>query len=536
VRLTRIAAATGGVLIASALVLSGCAADNGGDNGGGSSTAIITVQSNEPENPLVPANTNEVGGGLALQNLFAGLVYYKADGSMDLDVAESIESEDNQTWTIKVKDGKKFTDGTAVNAESFVKAWQYGASNAEFLNQWWFANIEGYSAEGGEDTLALEVVDDLTFTVKLVAPQSDFPLSLGYTVYFPLPEAFYEDEAALGEAPIGNGPYKLSETGWVHDERISLVKNEDYDGPREAQNGGVDLVAYATQEAAYADLLSDNLDVIQQVPTGALATYKDDLGDRAVDQAAAIFQSFTIQYSMAHFADDEEGKLRRAAISKAINREEITSVIFEGTRTPAVDWTSPVIAGWSDSIEGSDVLAYDEAGAQELWAQADAISPWSGQFGIAYNADGGHQAWVDATANSIKNVLGIDAVGVPYPDFAGLRTEVNNRTITSAFRSGWQFDYPGAFNILGALYLTGAGSNDADYTNPEYDKLVKSGSTADSIEDANADFAKAQEILFQDLPAIPLWYGAVNAGYSTVVSDVEYGWDSWPIVYQITKE
>src|SRR3954468_18497346 len=139
VRLTRIAAATGGIAIASALVLSGCASDTDGGNGGGDSSAIITVQSNEPENPLVPANTNEVGGGLALQNLFAGLVYYKADGSMELDVAESIESDDNQTWTIKVKDGKKFTDGTAVNAESFVNAWQYGASNAEFLNQWWFA-------------------------------------------------------------------------------------------------------------------------------------------------------------------------------------------------------------------------------------------------------------------------------------------------------------------------------------------------------------------------------------------------------------
>ena len=57
-----------------------------------------------------------------------------------------------------------------------------------------------------------------------------------------------------------------------------------------------------------------------------------------------------------------------------------------------------------------------------------------------------------------------------------------------------------------------------------------------SIEDANADLPKAQEILFQDLPAIPLWYGAVNAGYSTVVENVEYGWDSWPIVYEITKE
>jgi len=533
-RIPRLLAVTGALTVATVLALAGCSADTG-TGGGSSSSAIVTSNITEPEHGLIPADTNEVSGALALNNLFAGLVFYEADGSMTMDVAESIESDDNQLWTIKIKGDQKFTDGTPVTAESFVKAWQWGASNPELLNQWWFANIEGYSAEGGEDTLALEVVDDTTFTVQLAAPQSDFPLSLGYTVYFPLPETFFEDPEAFGEVPVGNGPYMLSDTGWVHDERISLVVNPDYTGPRQPENGGIDLVIYATQEAAYADLLADNLDVMDQVPPGSLATYEADLGDRAVAQPAAVFQSFTIQVGLEHFGMDEEGKLRRAAISHAINRAEITDKIFEGSATPAVDWTSPVIDGWSDSLEGSDVLAYDEELAVDLWAQADAISPWSGQFGIAYNADGGHQAWVDATANSIKNVLGIDAIGVPYPDFAGLRTEVNNDTITTAFRSGWQFDYPGQYNILSALYLTGSGSNDARYSNPEYDSLIKAGASADSIEAANESFSQAQEILFEDLPAIPLWYGSVNAGYSTLVDNVEFGWDSWPILYKVTK-
>ncbi len=85
------------------------------------------------------------------------------------------------------------------------------------------------------------------------------------------------------------------------------------------------------------------------------------------------------------------------AISYAIDREQVTSVIFEGTRTPAVDYTSPVIDGWSTRSPGPEVTAADER-AKELWAQADAISPWSGTFNIAYNADGGHQPWVDAVA------------------------------------------------------------------------------------------------------------------------------------------
>jgi len=385
----------------------------------------VTAHWNEPENPLIPANTNEVGGGLVLNNIFAGLVYYEADGSYHNDVAESIESDDSQHWTIKIKSGQTFADGSPVTADSFVKAWQWGASDPELLNQWWFANIDGYSPDGGENTLALKVVDDTTFTVDLVAPQADFPVSLGYTVFMPLPESFFADPDAFGQAPIGNGPYQIAPDSWIHDSRISLVPNPSYSGPRKPANSQVDLVVYTSLDAAYADLLGDNLDILDQVPASALATFKKDLGDRAVEQAIAVFQSFTIMEGAPHFTG-EEGKLRRAALSMAINRPEITDVIFQGTRTPAKDWTSPVIAGWSDSIPGSEVLDYNPDKAVELWKQADAISPWSGTFQLAYNADGGHQEWVDATVNSIKNVLGIDAAGLPYPDFAGLRTEVND--------------------------------------------------------------------------------------------------------------
>jgi oligopeptide transport system substrate-binding protein len=536
-KISRIGAVSGGLVLASALVLTGCASD-AGNGGSSSSTGIVTVQNNEPQNPLIPAITNEVGGGLVLQNIFAGLVYYNADGSMALEAAKSIESDDNQHWTITLNEGQVFSDGTPVTANSFVDAWQYAASDPAFENQWWFANFEGYNDGGAEGTdvvensLALEVQDDLTFTVALAAPQSDFPVSLGYQVFSPLPAAFFEDPAAFGEAPIGNGPYVLE--SWQHDSVIELRPNEKYTGPRKAQNGGLDLVVYGTQEAAYADLLSDNLDIIGQVPTSALATYKSDLGDRAVDQGAAIWQGLTIPERLAHFGG-EEGKLRRAAISYAINREEVTSVIFEGTRTPAVDYTSPVIDGWSDSLKGSEVTSFNADKAKELWAQADAISPWTGSFDIAYNADGGHEPWVTAVTNQIKNTLGIESAGVSYPDFATLRAEVKARTIQAATRSGWQFDYPGAYNILGALYITGAGSNDGDYASATYDELVNKGATAASIDEANDYFAQAQEVLFADLPVLPLWYGAVNAGYSTKVENVEYGWDSWPVLFAVTK-
>ena len=519
------------------LALAGCASGgSSGDATGGSSADVISANGSEPQNPLIPTNTNETGGGKILDSIFAGLVYYDADGNPVNDAAEEITTDDPQHLTVKLKEGMTFTDGEEVTADNFIKAWNYGAlASNEQLSSYFFEDIEGFSYDEDSELTGLQQVDDYTFTIALNKPATDFALRLGYSAYFPLPDVAFEDMEAFGESPIGNGPYKLaSEDAWQHDVEINLVKNEDYQGDREAQNGGLDIIFYASQDAAYADLLAGNLDVLDAVPDSAFSSYESDLGDRAVNQPSAVFQSFTIPERLAHFSG-EEGQLRRAALSMAINREEITDTIFQGTRTPATDFTSPVIAGWTDELEGADVLSYDPDQAKELWAQADAISPWTGSFQIAYNSDGGHQAWVDATTNSIKNTLGIDASGAPYVDFASLRTEITGDTIQTAFRTGWQADYPGLYNFLGPLYATNAGSNDGDYSNPEFDQLLSDGISDTDPESANATFQKAQEILLTDLPATPLWYSNVTGGYAETVENVQFGWNSVPLYYEITK-
>ena len=527
-----------------ALALTACSSGGGDTSSSASgsesgsaaaSTGVITANGSEPQNPLIPANTNETGGGKLLDLLFAGLVYYDAGGKTHNDMAESIETTDSKVWTIKVKQGQKFTDGTEVKAENFVNAWKQGAKD-KMLSAYFFAPIEGADDEGNGDLTGLKVVDDYTFTVTLKQAESDFGQRLGYSAFYPLPDSTIADNKKGGETPVGNGPYKLaSGDAWQHNVKISLVPNTDYQGDRKAQNGGVDIVFYSTQDAAYSDLLSDNLDVLDAIPDSAFQTYTKELAGRSVNQAAAIFQSFTIPQSLDHFKGDE-GKLRRQALSYAIDRDTITQKIFYGTRTPAKDFTSPVVDGYNDSLKGSEVLTYNPDKAKELWAEADKISPWSGKFTIGYNSDGGHQAWVDAVATSIKNTLGIDAEGNPYPDFKSLRSDVTDRTIKGAFRTGWQADYPGLYNFLAPLYGTGAGSNDGDYSSKEFDDLLSKAAASTSTEDANKLLDQAQEVLFQDLPAIPLWYSNVVGGWSTKVDNVAFGWNSVPLYYQITKQ
>lgn len=530
------------------LALSACGGgtdEAGTADGAGNASAIITANGTEPQNPLMPVNTNEVGGGRIMDLLFEGLVSYDPNGNTVNELAESIETEDSQTYTITVKADQKFTNGEAITAKSFVDAWNFGAAakNAQ-LNSYFFESIEGYdevSAEGATaDTMSgLTVVDDSTFTVKLSQPESDFPQRLGYTAFFPLPSGAVADPKAFGENPVGNGPYMLDGEGaWEHEIDIDLVANPDYTGTRTPQNGGVTFKFYSSFDAAYADLQSDNLDILDTMPNSALKTFKTDLGEgRYSEKAYAGNQTITIPGYLPEFSG-EAGQLRRSAISMAINRDEITDVVFSGSREPATEYTAPVIEGYNDSIPGNEVLEFNPEKAKELWNQAEEISPWpAGEtFTLGYNADANHKEWVDAVANGLKNNLGISAEGKPYATFKELRADATARSLTGAIRTGWQADYPSLNNFLGPLYGTGAGSNDGDYSSEEFDGLLSDGLAAASAEEGEKIFNQAQEVLLKDLPVIPLWYQVAQSGWSSNVDNVDTGWNGVPVYYNVTAK
>lgn len=512
------------------LTLVACSDDSGSSSaGGGEGSNYVLASHIEPQNPLIPGNTNETGGGTVVQFLQSGLTYYDAEGESHNDMAETIDFDGDRTYKITLRDAN-WADGTPVTANDFVDAWNYTVSES-LLQESFFAPIKGYEP-GVESLEGLTVEDDKTFTIELAEPTADFEQRLGYGPFMPMHPSAFDDIAAYGENPISNGPYSLEE--WNHNENLLLVPNEEYDGPRKAQNDGVDLRVYTQEDAAYADLLSGNLDVINSVPESALTQYEQELGDGAITQPSAVFQSFTIPTELEHF-EGEEGELRRQAISMAFDREEIAETIFQGTVTPAKDFTSPVIPGYEEDLEGNDVLEFNPEKAKELWEQANDISEFTGTFEIAYNADASHQAWVDALTNQLSNNLEIDAIGNPYPDFKGLRDDITNRNIDTAFRSGWQADYPSLGNFLEPLYATGGSSNDGDYSNDEFDAKLTEAQQASSVEEATKLFSEAQKILLKDLPAIPMWYSNAAAGHSEAVDNVEFAWNRVPLFYAITK-
>jgi oligopeptide transport system substrate-binding protein len=535
-RMRAVLAAIGCGLVA-ATSLAGCGAGN-------VRTDVVIVNAGEPQNPLIPTNTNDSNGGRIIDRLFAGLMSYDVNGQPALEVAQSIETTDDINYRITLKPGWTFTDGTPVTAHSFVDAWNYGAlaTNAQ-LQQSFFSPIAGFDEVAAPKPAAttmsgLHVVDDHQFTVRLNGPTIDFKLRLGFSPFYPLPAAALKDMTGFGQHPIGNGPYEFADApggaAWQHNVKLDLVPNPGYHGDRIPQNKGLRFVFYANLETAYADLLSSNLDVLDTIPSSLLSVYRKDLGDRYVSAPAAANQTLDTPLRLPHFGG-EEGRLRRLALSAAINREQICRQIYAGARAPARDFTASSLPGFDPDIAGNDALTFDPDRARRLWSKADAISKWTGRYAIAYNADGGHQEWVDAVANSVKNILGIDAVGAPQPTFAAFRTQVTTRSIVTAFRAGWQGDFPSMLEFLEPLFVTGAGADDVGYSNPQFDAAIATAEAAPSLPQSFGLANEAQRILLRDMPVVPLWYTISVAGRSPAVSHVVLTWNGLPDYEHIVK-
>ena len=527
-------------------MLLGACGGSGSDNGQASGKVIINAWASEPQNPLIPGNTNETGGSRPGDLLFARLVSFSPKGDASNEVAQSITPNADATqYTIKIKDWK-FTDGTPVTAESFTKAWSYtaNAKNAQLTSSF-FSTIKGYDAlqdaktlKGDEQLSGLKVVNDHEFTVDMSQPDATFPIKIGYLAFAPLPTSFYKDPKAFGQKPVGNGPYKFVK--WEHNQEIDLVKNPAYEGNDVAKNDGVNFKIYTQDNAAYADIQAGNLDVMETVPAADTKTFQKDSSLIAYNKAGSVSQTFTIPSSLDHFkTGTEEGTLRRQAISMAIDRDTLVKKVFNGVATTAVDFTSPLTPGFSDSLKGNENLKFNAAKAKELWAKADAISKYDGQLTFSYNADGGAKPLYDAVVNQLKNNLGINAATNPMPTFQGFRDAITKRQMKGAFRTGWQPDYPSAENYLYQLYdsaaADGNGSNDGDYKNPAFDALMTKAYAAKSTDEANKTYQQAQEILLHDLPSFPLYYGNAYGVAAKGIKGFEMNWQNLPVYEEMTK-
>ncbi|MER6453829.1 ABC transporter substrate-binding protein [Streptomyces sp900105245] len=523
-----------------ALVFLAVACGSGASGIGGPGT--LTSSWGDPQNPLEPANTNEVQGGKVLDMIFRGLKRYdpKTGKATDM-LAERIDTTDSRNFRVTVKDGWRFSNGEPVTASSFVDAWNYGASlRNNQKNAYFFGYIEGYdkihpdSGAQTADTLSgLRVTGPRTFTVRLNQKFSSFPDTLGYVAFAPLPRAFFTDHAAWVSRPVGNGPYQVQ--SYTKGSAMALRKWNAYPGPDRARNDGVSLLVYTDTSTAYTDVLAGNLDLVDDVPAAQLKNVETDLDGRYINTPAGILQTLAFPFYDPKWNTAGARKVR-TGLSMAINRKQITETIFRGTRTPATDWTSPVLGvdgGFKAGLCGP-ACEYDPVAAKKLIEEGGGIP--GGRLKITYNADSGsHKQWVDAVCNSINNALGNDTacVGNPVGTFADFRNQISQHRMSGPFRAGWQMDYPLIQNFLQPLYYTGASSNDGKWSDKRFDRLVDEANAESDTPKAIALFQQAEGVVRDNMAAVPLWYQNGSAGYSARLSHVALNPFSVPVYNEI---
>ncbi len=508
------------------LVLSGCSSTQAQDD----ALSELTIGSTEPVPNLIPGRQSNAFG--LVMSVFSPLTYLDTDGELSYLAAESVESDDRTTWTITLRDGWTFHDGTPVTAQDYIDSWNtvaYGPN--AFENSGQLAVIEGYDAmnptEGeptAEELSGLEIVDDLTFTVTLDRPDSQFPIELSQsqTAFYPMPPSAFDDLDAYGKQPIGNGPLAL--TGpWVEGQPIVAERYEDY--PAEPSTiDRITWLTYADRLTAYTDALAGNLD-LTAVPASRMKQVSGDFDEQNIHSFAAPGMS----YLGIPFWDERFSDVRvRQAISMAIDREQINEALFGGLNTPATAWTPSIMPGTPEGICG-EYCEYDPEAAAALLEEAGGFD---GQLVLHFPGGAGHDDLYNALANYLRQGLGIDAIARPSVGWAEFGQDRNNQVLDGPFFSRWGALYPSQQSTLRAMFSASPTCNNCGgQPIPEVDTALRAAD-AEGSEDGAA-YAAAQELIAENFPIVPLFDETYNYVTSDRVAQVSASAVGEPILTRI---
>jgi len=520
--------------IAGAMALSGCGGSKSGGEGtkSGDTTQtaagkkILTIQLGPDVESIDPALNSAVDGANYILFAFDNLLKMDKDGKVVPGLAEKYEVSDDQlTWTFHLRDGLKWSDGSALTADDFVYSWQrlVDPNVAAPYAQTVLGMVEGYDdaigrpdADGNTTVdpdptkLKVEAPDEKTLIVHMAKPTPYFDKLAAFVSLSPVKkdvvEANPDGWSIDPKTYISTGPFKL--TGWEPGSYLMFEKNENYWDADSIKLDGIKCLLMQDQNATFSAYESGDALMIKDVPTQEITTLKER-SDFHIDPILGTYY-LDLNTTLDEFKDPKV----REALSLALDRKYISETITSGTYTPASGFVSEGVtdwdgSAWQDNI--TDKSAYinidDHAGnlakAKELLKEAG-YENGVGLPEMVYSTNDAsyhkkiaeylQQAWGELGLKVQVNI-------VEWKSFTPQRRSGNYQIA----RDGWVMDYNDPSNIL-ELALTGNGNNNAKYSNPEFDALMSKAATEKDPQTRFGYLHQAEDFIMKDTAMVPLLY------------------------------
>ncbi|MBY6684682.1 peptide ABC transporter substrate-binding protein [Rhodococcus sp. BP-149] len=265
-------------------------------------------------------------------------------GDLEPKLADSWEQNSDRQWTFRLHPGVTFSDGRPFEAADAAH------SIERTVNSDIGCNVEGYVF--GDADLTVAVVDPLTLTVAAPNPDPILPLRISFVEMVPRTASITERE----REPVGTGPFALDT--WDYGQRLTLVRNDRYWGPRPEFARAV--YQWRSEGSIRASMVSgDEADIATGIGP------EDGAGDLGVAYPNNETTAVRIQVGEPPLDDIRV----RQAINYSINRNGIVHALFRDLGRPAAQLVSPGVVGYDDDLEA---WPYDTEKARALLDEARA--------------------------------------------------------------------------------------------------------------------------------------------------------------------
>ncbi len=476
---------------------------------------VLSVQIGPNPETIDPALNSAVDGGNMILHTFECLLTVDQEGKLAPGQAESWEtSEDGLTWTFHLRDGLKWSDGSALTANDFVYSWRrvcdpmVAAPYAETV----LGMVEGYAdAIGGNlEALGVEAPDDKTLVVHLTQPCSYFGSLAAFATLSPVQQATIDANgdgwAVAADTYVCNGSFYISE--WVPGSYIMCTKNPNYWNADAIKLDAIKFNLIEDPNASYSAYQTGEVLFIKDVPTEEIPSLEGNAEFHVEPIIGTYYLSLNTEREPFN-----DPKVRKA-LSLAIDREYVAGTLMQGTYSAASNFMGP---GWIDT-DGSQFIdnanggkpyidtANHEANVEEAkQLLADAGYPDGAGFpSITYSTnDAGYHKVVAEYLQQAWAEIGVE-LQVDIVEWASF-TPMRRNGDYDASRNGWVGDYSDPSNMLDLLYSSN-GNNDGKFNNAEYDAAMDTSRTTLDAAERSAALHKAEDILMNEAACVPVAY------------------------------